>query len=70
MSVRPEHFKKLRRGRKYGRGRVKRDDDDEENYEIVEDDYEYEFEDEDLLEEKKIDERSAVYPKHNSGYRI
>ena len=67
MSVRPEHFKKLRRGRKYGRGRVKRDEDEEVD-EIIEEDYDYEFEDEELLDEKKIDERSAVYPKHNSGY--
>ena len=66
MSVRPEHFKKLRRGRKYGRGRVKRDEDEEVD-EIIEEDYDYEFEDEELLDEKKIDERSAVYPKHNSG---
>ena len=66
MSVRPEHFKKLRRGRKYGRGRVKRDEDEEVD-EIIEEDYDDEFEDEELLDEKKIDERSAVYPKHNSG---
>ena len=67
MSVRPEHFKKLRRGRKYGRGRVKRDEDEEVD-EIIEEDYDYEFEDEELLDDKKIEERSAVYPKHNSGY--
>ena len=67
MSVRPEHFKKLRRGRKSGRGRVKRDEDEEVD-EIIEEDYDYEFEDEELLDDKKIEERSAVYPKHNSGY--
>ena len=77
MSVRPDHVKKLRRGRKFGRGRVrsrvKREDlleESEKAGEAIEDelyeDLEELFDDGD---EKIIEERSAVYPKHHGKER-
>ena len=70
-------MKKLRRGRKFGRGRVrsrvKREDlleESEKAGEAVEDEL---YEDlEDLFDdgdEKIIEERSAVYPKHHGKER-
>ena len=65
VSVRPDHVKKLRRGRKYGRGRgrVKREERSGESEDDI-----YEDEDfEDTDDGKIIKERSAVYPKHHGG---
>ena len=72
VSVRPDHVKKLRRARKYGRSKVKRDiqEDIEEELSKLEEDIDdaledSEYENEDEGNEKVIEERSAVYPKHH-----
>ena len=68
VSVRPDHVKKLRRGRKFGRGRgrVKRDEGAEEAEGDLYEDMEDVYEDSD---EKIIEERSAVYSKHHGKER-
>ena len=72
VSVRPDHVKKLRRARKYGRNKVKRDIQDDIEEELIQlevdledalDESEYDSDDED--NEKVIEERSAVYTKHS-----
>ena len=68
VSLRPDHVKKLRRGRKFGRGRsrVKRAEGSDEDEEDLYEDMDEVFEDSD---EKIIEERSAVYPKHHGKER-
>ena len=68
VSVRPDHVKKLRRGRKFGRGRgrVKREEVSDESDGDLYEDMDEVFEDND---EKIIKERSAVYPKHHGKER-
>ena len=69
VSLRPDHVKKLRRGRKFGRGRsrVKRDKGSDEDEEDLYEDMDEVFED---SKEKIIEERSAVYPKHHGKERL